>query len=263
MNIVRKYGSLWLTLTLNSFQTSLTSRASAFLFLIGKLLRFVLFAVFLFALFAKTSRIANYSVLQALIFYLTYNLVDTTAQLFFREVYRFRQQVVSGDFDLVLVKPSSPLFRALAGGADPLDLFMLIPYVGSLAYAVSRLGTIEISAVGLYILLLINGFLIATGFHILVLALAVLTTEIDHAIMIYRDITSMARLPVDIYREPLRSLITFMVPVGVMMTFPAKALFGLLTPMAVIISLCVGIVFLWVSIRAWGWSLTRYASASS
>lgn len=263
MNILRKYSSLWLTLTLNSFQTSLTSRASAFLFLIGKLLRFVLFAVFLFALFAKTSRIANYSVLQAVIFYLTYNLVDTTAQLFFREVYRFRQQVVSGDFDLVLVKPSSPLFRALAGGADPLDLFMLIPYVGSLVYAVSRLGSLHITTVGLYILLLMNGFVIATGFHILVLALAVMTTEIDHAIMIYRDITSMARLPVDIYREPLRSLITFVVPVGIMMTFPAKALFGLLTPTALVVSFLIGIAFLLVSVRVWGWSLVRYTSASS
>ena len=201
--------------------------------------------------------------LQAVIFYLTYNLIDTTAQLFFREVYRFRQQVVSGDFDLVLVKPSSPLFRALAGGADPLDLFMLIPYVGSLVYAVSRLGTIEISTVGLYVLLLINGFLIATGFHILVLALAVVTTEIDHAIMIYRDITSMARLPVDIYREPLRSLITFVVPVGVMMTFPAKALFGLLSPGFTAIALMVGILFFFVSVRVWRCALTKYASASS
>ncbi len=252
-----------MTLTFNSFQTSLTSRTSAFLFLTGKLLRFVLFGVFLFALFAKTSRIADYSVLQAVIFYLTYNLIDTTAQLFFREVYRFRQQVVSGDFDLVLVKPSSPLFRALAGGADPLDLFMLIPYVGSLVYAVSRLGTIEISTVGLYVLLLINGFLIATGFHILVLALAVVTTEIDHAIMIYRDITSMARLPVDIYREPLRSLITFVVPVGVMMTFPAKALFGLLSPGFTAIALMVGILFFFVSVRVWRCALTKYASASS
>ncbi|MBI5619351.1 ABC-2 family transporter protein [Candidatus Gottesmanbacteria bacterium] len=263
MRTLFKYSSLWWLLTVNSFQIVLTSRTSATLFVIAKLLRFVFFAVFLFALFAGTQVIANYSLLQAVIFYLTFNLIDTATQLFFREVYRFRQQVVSGDFDLVLVKPSSPLFRALAGGADPLDLIMLIPYVSSLVYAVSRLGSLHITTVGLYILLLMNGFFIATGFHILVLALAVATTEIDHAIMIYRDITSMARLPVDIYREPLRSFITFVVPVGVMMTFPAKALFGLLTPTAVIVSFLIGIAFLLVSVRVWGASLTRYASASS
>jgi len=42
------------------------------------------------------------------------------AQLLFRDVYRFRPKVVSGDFDLILVKPINPLFRVLLGGADPL-----------------------------------------------------------------------------------------------------------------------------------------------
>lgn len=263
MKTLFKYASLWWLLTVNSFQISLTSRTSAILFVIGKLLRFVFFAAFLFALFAKTQVIANYSLLQAIIFYLTFNFIDTTTQLFFREVYRFRQQVVSGDFDLVLVKPSSPLFRALAGGADPLDLFMLVPYVASLVYAASRLGSLTFGTIALYLLLLVNGFLIAMGFHILVLAIAVMTTEIDHAVMIYRDITSMGRVPVDIYGEPLRSIVTFIIPVGVMMTFPAKALLGLMTPIAIFIALGIGCLFILLSLRLWRWSLVLYSSASS
>ena len=171
--------------------------------------------------------------------------------------------VVSGDFDLVLVKPMNPLFRALAGGADPLDLFMLVPYVGSLIYVAMRLGSLSFLNLSLYVLLLMNGFLIATGFHILVLALAIMTTEIDHTIMIYRDLTSMGRVPVDIYREPLRGIITFIIPVGVMMTFPVKAFFGLLSPFVVVLSLGLGIFFLLLCLRIWRYSLRQYASASS
>ena len=38
-------------------------------------------------------------------FYLSFSLVDTIAQLFFREVYRFRPLIVSGDFDLPSSNP--------------------------------------------------------------------------------------------------------------------------------------------------------------
>jgi ABC-2 type transport system permease protein len=81
--------------------------------------------------------------------------------------------------------------------------------------------------------------------------------------MIYRDIASMARFPIDIYREPLRGFITFIVPVGIMMTFPPKALFGLLTLPFVGLSVLIGIGALGTSVFLWRFALTRYTSASS
>ncbi len=263
MKTFGKYLRLWLKLTENSFLISLTSKFNAFIFLLGKVLRFALMLGFIFVLFAQTKQLANFGVIQFSFFFLTFTMIDTITQLFFREVYRFRPMVVSGDFDLVLVKPMNPLFRALAGGADPLDLLMLIPYIAILIFIAGKLGTLSLAHVALYILLLANGLLIATGFHILVLALAVVTTEIDHAVMIYRDLTSMGRVPVDIYREPMRTILTFIIPVGVMMTIPAKAYLGLLTPWVIIGSLVLGIVFFLICFRLWNVALTKYSSASS
>jgi ABC-2 type transport system permease protein len=259
---MKQYMHLWVKLTANSFMAVLSSRFGASLFLLGKTLRSVFFLVFLLMLFGETSMLSSYSQMQMIFFFLTFNLVDTVTQLFFREVYRFRPMVVSGDFDLVLVKPMNPLFRALVGGADPLDLLMLIPYVGALVYVGMQLG-VEVSGLIAYSILLLNAFLIATGFHTCVLALAILTTEIDHTVMMYRDLTSMGRVPVDMYHEPLRGLITFAIPVGVMMTFPAKALLGLLSFGSIIVSCCIGVGFLWMSLLLWRYSLSRYASASS
>lgn len=258
-----KYLHLWLKLTENSFLISLTSKFNAIIYLLGKILRFGLMLGFIWVLFSQTNKLADYGVIQFSFFFLTYTVIDTVTQLFFREVYRFRPMVVSGDFDLILVKPMNPLFRALAGGADPLDLLMLIPYIAILMYVAGRLGTVSVLHVILYLLLIANGLLIATAFHILVLALAIVTTEIDHAVMIYRDLTSMGRVPVDIYREPMRTIITFIIPVGVMMTVPAKAFLGLLTPWVIIVSFMLGIVFFLICLRLWKVALTKYASASS
>ena len=263
MKDIQRYASVWLKLTINSFSAGLSSRLSATLFLLGKVLRFLFFAIFLIVLLTQTKSIEHYTLNQARFFFLTFNLIDTTAQLFFREVYRFRHMVVTGDFDLVLTKPMNPLFRALAGGADPLDLVMLIPYVAALFYVARLIGPVTFVNVLYYLILLINAFLIATSFHILVLAIAIVTTEIDHAIMIYRDITNMARVPVDIYREPIRSIITFVIPIGVMMTFPAKAFLGLLSPLILVISIGIGYVFFALCLRIWRFALTQYSSASS
>lgn len=262
LTMVNRYFSIWVRLTVSSFQTAFISRLSAFIFTLGKTLRFVFFALIVVLVVTRTQTLAGYTLNQSLIFFLTYNVIDTLTQLLFRDVYRFRPKIVSGDFDLTLVKPVSPLFTVLLGGADPLDLFMLIPYLGLLVFFISQVSFTFVSLIA-YLVLAINALIIATAFHILVLALGIITTEIDHAIMIYRDVTSMARFPVDIYGEPLRGLITFIIPIGIMMTFPPKALFSLLSPAFLIISLAIGLLFVYVSFRLWRYALIQYASASS
>ena len=259
---MKRFFLLWLKYTLNSFSSAIYSRFGAGLFLFAKLLRFLLFFLFLFILQKSTKALIDYTANQVIFFYLVFNLIDTLTQLLFREVYRFRQKVVRGDFDLDLVQPINPLFKALAGGADLLDLFMLIPSIFLLFYFGAQL-TFASFSLFVFLLLFINGLVIATSFHILVLALGVLTTEVDHAIMIYRDLTNIGRVPIDIYQEPIRSFFTFVIPVGIMVTFPPKALFGLLSTPVVLISLLFGVLFFGGSLLLWRYSLTQYASASS
>lgn len=260
---MKRYFRIWWMLTVSSFMISLISRFNAGVFFVGKFLRFLFFLIFLLIIFSRTQTLAGYTVNQMVFFYLSFSLVDTIAQLFFREVYRFRQLIVSGDFDFALVKPTNPLLRVLVGGADPLDLGMLPLYIAAVIYTGGRLGDISWVNVAFYFLLLVNGLLISTGFHILVLALGIVATEVDHAIMIFRDVVSMGRIPTDIYHEPLRSTMTFVLPVGVMMTFPVKALMGLLSPWMVIFSIALGLLFLVLCLKAWHYALSQYSSASS
>ena len=184
------------------------------------------------------------------------------AQFLFREVYRFRPLIVSGSFDLVLVKPVNALFRVLMGGADVLDLIMIPPIIFAVYY-VGRLLSPTTSQTVLFLLLIINSLFIATAFHIVVLALGIITLEIDHTIMIYRDITNLGRFPVDIYRQPLQGILTYLIPVGIMITLPAKALMGLVSPSGVLLSFVIGTVAVLVAIRLWNFALTKYTSASS
>lgn len=258
-----RYLKIWWLYTIDSFQVQLNIRWGLVLFLFAKVLRFATFAFFLVILVKGTKILAGYSLDQTILFFLSFNLLDIVSQLLFREVYRFRGAVISGNFDFYLVKPLSPLFRSLMTGADLLDLITLIPLVFAIAFYINKLQLLTFFSLGSYLLMLSLGFLIALSFHILVLSLGILTTEVDNAILVYRDFVAMGRVPVDIYVEPIRSFITFIVPVGIMMTFPAKTILGLLKPSLIIYSLIFSLLIFYLSLKAWQFALRNYSSASS
>ncbi len=260
---MKRYFEIWYNLALNSFQSSLQSRFGASIFVIGKLLRFFLTLSFILLISTKTKVIVGYNLWQMVLFFATFNLIDVSAQFFFREVYRFRTQVIKGEFDYTLLSPISPLFRSLMGGTDILDLPILLISIILVVYSAEKLGNVNFTGVISYVLLLVNGFLIALSFHVFVLGMGIITTVVDNILWLYRDLTQMGRVPIDVYREPLRAIITFIVPVGIMMTFPGKALIGLLSVEGLITAFVVGISTFLLSLLFWKYSLRHYSSASS
>ncbi len=256
------YLRIWAHMSKNSFMVMLAQKKLFFLFLLGKLLRFGFFMAFIIFLVRGTGSLAGYSVNQTIFFFLVFNVVDVISQFLFREVYRFRPLLVSGDFDLVLLKPFSALFRVLMGGIDIIDLVTLPPLIIATVYVGSLLGP-SLIHVSYFVFLVLNSLLIATAFHIVVLSIGILTLEIDHIIWIYRDMTNLGRFPIDIYKQPLRAGLTFLIPVGLMMSVPAKGLMGLVSFWGVLGSFVLGIVLVIVSLRFWNFAVKSYTSASS
>lgn len=259
---IKRYFKVWWIMSRNSFLIVLTRRKLLFIFLAGKILRFLFFLGFLSFLVKGSNSIAGYNFNQIIFFFLTFNLIDILAQFFFREVYRFRYMVVNGSFDYVLIKPVSALFRSLMGGADIIDLITIPPLIFAIVY-VGKMLNPSVTQILYFLFLVANGFVIAMAFHIAVLAMAIITLEIDHSIMIYRDITNLGRFPVDIYKEPLKSVLTFLIPVGIMITLPAKALIGFVSLSGVLGSAVLGSALIFISVKFWNSALKKYTSASN
>jgi len=260
---MKRYLKLYWLFSTMSLKIAFQHKTGVLFFMFGKALRFGMFFFFILILLKNTKLFAGYTLAESMVFYLTFNVIDTFTQVMFREVYRFRWLVSSGELDGVLVKPYHPFLRVLFGGMDIMDVFMLIPYIGMLVYYLSLVPLLTAGGVVTFFVLVFNALIIATAFHILVLALGVLTTEVDHTIMIYRDISKMAMFPIDIYKEPLRSVLTFVVPIGVMMTFPVKGLLGMLNWNLLIGSLILGVVSLGFALWAWDRALKKYQSWGS
>ena len=257
-----RYFKFWFLTSKNAFLVTLSNKTVFSIFLVGKIIRFTFFFLFLFFLVKGAGGVKGYSVSEIAFFFLTFNLIDLISQFLYRDVYRFRPKVISGKLDLTLVKPINSLFTSLMGGADIIDLILLPPLIVAIYFVGKGLDPTIIQST-FYILLIINGLLIATAFHIAVLGLGIITLEIDHTVMIYRDITNLGRFPIDIYKEPLKGILTFLIPVGIMITLPAKALMGLVSPIGVIGSFVLGGVLMYLSILFWNKAMKLYTSASS
>ena len=81
--------------------------------------------------------------------------------------------------------------------------------------------------------------------------------------MLYRDIIGMGRVPVDVYQEPIRGLITFIIPVGLMISFPVKSFLGILNPLLIFYTFLFSLLFFYFSLKIWGLAVKNYSSASS
>lgn len=262
MKKFKRYFKIWLILGKMSLSIHLLRKFGFFVFLLGKVLRFLFFILFLVFIFQKSGGLASYSSNQAIFFFIVFHFVSSLSQMFFRGIYTFRQQVVSGSFDLILSKPFSPLFRVVFGSFDFIDLVTIPPLVFALYYSGSFLSPSFIN-IAAFIVLLLNSLIISFSLSVFIVSLSLITLEIDHMVMIYRDLETMARFPVDIYGRKIGTLLTYVIPLGIMITFPAKAFMGFLSFKFVLFSFILGGLFFWLSLRFWNFALKKYASASS
>ena len=259
-----KYARIWGRLAVMSFEVQTGHPLSSSGYLLGKFVRLGFFLVFLAAIFRHTQALAGYSLAEAALFFLTFNIVDILAQLFFRGIYGIRGLIREGDFDYFLIQPVNVLYRVAFNTVDFLDVLTAVPVFAVTYYVLRHIpGGIRPGRLLLYILLSLNGILIALAIHIAVAALAVLTQELENTIWIYRDVMALGRFPSDIYSVRLQEILTFIIPVAVMVSFPAKAFLGRLSLAWLGYAFFTAFAGLVLSLTFWRFATRRYTSVSS
>jgi ABC-2 type transport system permease protein len=261
---MHRYFRIWKQLAIMGFKIQTGHPLSSSGYLLGKLVRIIFFMVFLAAIFKHTQALAGYTLEEVALFFLTFNLVDILAQLFFRGIYGIRSLIREGDLDYFLIQPTNVLFRVAFNTVDFLDVFTVIPVTAAIIYVFQNIpGGIHPDRLLMYLLLCANGMVIALAIHIAVASLAVLTQELENTIWIYRDVMTLGRFPSDIYNASLQSVLTFVIPVAVMISFPAKAYLGKLATPWIWQAVLMAAGSLSLSLYFWNYATRKYTSVSS
>ena len=174
------------------------------------------------------------------------------------------EQIRDGTFDFVLTKPVNAQFIA---SLRNLVVWRLVDVVIGIAVIVYALGQLHVTPtlvqIGFFIAMVVSGMLIVYSIWLAMVSLAFWFVRIDNITEVFYAFYEAGRYPVTIYRGAVRVLLTFIVPIAFVTTFPASALLGRIDQGMTLFGFALSLGLLIASNRFWNFALRYYASASS
>ena len=169
----------------------------------------------------------------------------------------------TGALDHLVLKPADAQLVSGLQRLAPARLWDALAGLGLGVYALSSLPTPSLSQALLAAALLGCGLAAMIGIWVLVTCTSFWFVRVDNLRYLLNSAMDTGRWPVSVYRGWLRTLLTVVLPVALVTSFPAMALLGRMQPALVLQAAAVGLGLLALSRRAWLTALSHYTSASS
>jgi ABC-2 type transport system permease protein len=175
------------------------------------------------------------------------------------------EKIRSGSFDYVLLKPVDAQVMVSASRYEPWKVFDLAGAIAVVMYALAQrdapLPSLPDFVLG--IVLFGTGVLATYALWILCAAASFWVVRLDNLMYLLGAIFDTARWPVQVFPGVWRILFTFVIPVAVMTTYPAKALLGQLDVPTALATMGGSLALLVMSRLVWRIAIRSYTSASS
>ncbi len=173
-------------------------------------------------------------------------------------------QIRDGTFDFVLTKPVNAQFMASLRTVVVWRLSDVVIGLGLIVYALAQVDvTPSPGQVALFGLMLLVGTAIVYALWLSMVSLAFWFVRLDNFTELFYGFYEAGRYPVTIYRGVVKGILTFVVPVAFVTTFPASALLGKLDPTTALIGVGLAAGMFVASSLFWNFALRHYSSASS
>ena len=171
------------------------------------------------------------------------------------------EQIRRGTFDFVLLKPVD---AQLYGTLGKLQLPSAVDLVAAVTIALVALHRLHHhptpTQLATAALLTLCSLCILYALNVLALCVAFFVARIDNLAYLLASVFDAARWPSSVFRGGMRVFLTFVVPLGIMTTYPPLALLGRLSTRAVLLAVGAAIVALVGSRLAWVRSIAAYRS---
>ena len=272
------YRRVWLTFARNALIREMTFRGNFIITVLTRALWFCSQVLLFKIIFSNVAQITEgWNEYQYFAFMATGMLINALIEsLFMPNAANFSELIRTGNLDFALLKPIDTQFLISFEKMDLAMLNQVLLSIGLLVYALSNLPEgvgVTMAGVSLYLLFVVAG---VTIFYSLMISLASTAIWFGRNQGLYDFwfyITVFARYPRSIYQTEPASLagsvilftFTFVLPILVVVTVPARVLLGTLDHQAWLagVALAAAVFGLVVSRMVFTRSLRSYRSASS
>lgn len=233
--------------------------------ILGQLANSIFSFLSIYFLFDRFGNVEGYTLGEVALCFSVILMAFSITECYARGLDRFAQQIVSGNFDRLLVRPRSLVLQVFGTEFAISRIGRLFYALVALILATQWLDTVWTSGrILTVVLMIVGGIAIFTGLFFLGAALCFVTIQGLEVVNIFTDGgRELASYPIDIFGKHVARFFTFIIPWGCINYLPLtyvaghneNQLFALL-PLA-------GILFLIPCIFVWHIGVRRYVSTGS
>lgn len=216
-------------------------------------------------LFGEGQELGGWDWARSLIVLGFYTLLEGfTISLLQPNMKRIVNQIQDGTFDFVLLKPIDSQFILSLRIFSPWGIPSVICGVSLIIFGLSMINwSLSLLLISYTIILFLCSLIILYSIWFIVSTFSIWFIRVWNANEVLRSVLVSGRYPISSYPPVLRTILTFVLPVAFLTTFPAEAILGQISYKILILAVIFSVLSFFASRIFWKFALRFYTSASS
>ncbi len=209
--------------------------------------------------------LAGWSYYEALVIVGLFQMFGGLMEAFLRpNITAIIEHIRKGTLDFVLLKPVDSQFFVSTRQIIFWKFLDMAVGLAIISYALWRQGIMpSLSTIALFALMAVLGMVMLYAIWFSMITTAFWFVRVDNMSELLTSFFEAGRFPVGVFPRLIRFVLTFVVPIAFMTTFPAAVLLGKLDWRYFWIGCMLASILLVFSVRFWRFALRHYTSASS
>ena len=255
---MRRLISIYKTCVITAMSRALTYRLNFVLSMLITLLFNAFFPLVTILVYRAGASFPGWNIYEVLLMQSVFTLSNGLACIMFSGVlWTTMQHIREGSYEIVLLRPVNPLFFLIVSHFDPENAGLIIGGGALFAFSLAHTGIASFAAIPQFLFLFTAGFAVMAGMQMIMAATSFKWVGNSRIPEIFDSITAFGKYPATIFPRAVKSIATFIIPVGMIGFFPASALLGRLDP-AAIFAVVPCILFLFLGIWLYQYMVKLY-----
>jgi ABC-2 type transport system permease protein len=261
---VGRYWRVYRTFFLSSLARELEFRANFIAKLAQNVLWIFFFVAILLVIYGNTKTIAGWDRGDAFILAATVFLMNAFSSALFFSLTEIPSQVRMGTLDFVVTKPIDSQFWVSTRRFNFDQVGVLVAGFAMIGMGVREAG-VHPSPIAwvAYAALTVCSLILFYAFNLALMTTGIWLVRVDNLWVLSESVMQVARYPIEIYNGALQKLLTFVLPLAILATIPARQLVRGFDGGALLLGALWALGSLILTRLFWQYALRHYSSASS
>ena len=216
-------------------------------------------------IFARTDSVGGWRFDEMLLIVGLYELIGGIVATFLQpNVRRIVSMIRDGTMDFVLSKPVNSQFLASLRHSRLSGLAQVLSGPVILVVALNRLNyTPTWQTLLAFVLMVGAAIVLVYSIWIMIATIAFVAVKVDELGELFNSLFETGKFPITTFQDGIRLILTFLLPIAFMTTFPAQALLNKLSAVNLLLGIALATFMFGLSTWVWRKAVLNYSSASS